>query len=63
MEMEILRYFKNSMILKDLIAFVIIFFQIHLRSCEKELIKQNQLDDSKVKIFKNHGEFSYLTKD
>ena len=36
------------------------FFQLHLRNSQKEWMKQNQLDDCKVKILENQGEFDIL---
>ena len=49
--------FKNSLVLKDLIALVVIFFQVHLRNNQKEWIKKNEIDDCKVKILENQSEF------
>ena len=37
-------------------------FQVHLRNSQKEL-KQNHLNDCKVKILENQSEFDILTKD
>ena len=38
-------------------------FQIHLGNSQKEWMKQNQLDDCKVKILENLGGFDILTKE
>ena len=38
-------------------------FQVHLKDSEKDWMKLNQLDDCKVKILENQGEFDILTKD
>ena len=46
------------MVLKDLIALLVnFFFQVNLRNSQKERMKKSQLDDCKVKILENHGEF------
>ena len=55
--------FQNSIILKDLIALVVIFFLVHRGNSQKGLMKQNQLDDCKVKILENQDEFGILTND
>ena len=55
--------FQNSIILKDLIALVVIFFLVYRGNSQKGLMKQNQLDDCKVKILENQGEFGILTND
>ena len=52
------------MVLKDLLALVVIFFfQVQLSNNKKEWMKQNQLDDCKVRSFINLGEFEILTKE
>ena len=50
------------MVIKKFLTLVVIFFQVHLRNSQKNL-KQNQLDDCKVKILENQSEFDILTKD
>ena len=50
------------MVIKKSLTIVVIFFQVHLRNCQKKL-KQNQLNDCKVKIHENQREFDILTKD
>ena len=50
------------MFLKDLLALVVIFSSTPRKQSKKQL-KQNQLDDYKVKILKNLDEFDILTKD
>ena len=39
------------------------FYKYNLINSQKEWIKQNQLDDCKVKIIENQDEFDILTKD
>ena len=51
------------MVLKDFIAFIIVFFEVHLRNLQKEWMKPDQLDYCKVKILENQGEFDILIKD
>ena len=53
---------QNQMVINKIITLVVIFFQIHLSNSQKKL-KQNQLDDCKVKILENQSEFDILTKD
>ena len=53
---------SNSMVLKNLISLVVIFYQLHQRNSKKERMKQNQLDDCKLNILENHGEFNILIK-
>ena len=50
------------MVIKKFFTLVVIFFRIHLRISQKNL-KQNQLNDCKVKILENLSEFDILTKD
>ena len=50
------------MVIKKFLTLVVIFFQVHLRNSQKNL-KQNQLNDCKVKILENQSEFDILTKD
>ena len=47
---------------KDLITLSNLFL-VHLGNSQKGLMKQNQLDDCKVKILENQGEFDILTND
>ena len=51
------------MVIKKFITLVVIFFQVHLRNSQKEQLKQNQLNDYKVKILENQSEFDISTKD
>ena len=50
-------------VLKDLLTLVVIFIQVYRWNSQKEKMKQNQLDDCKVKILESQGEFDILTKD
>ena len=54
--------FQNQMVINKFLTLVVIFFQIHLRNNQKNL-KQNHLNDCKVKILENQSEFDILTKD
>ena len=60
-KIEILKIFKSNGY-KKFLTLVIIFFQVHLRNIQKKL-KQNHLNDCKVKILENQSEFDILTKD
>ena len=53
---------SNSMDIKKFLTLVVIFYQVHLRNSQKNL-KQNHLNDCKVKILENESEFDILTKD
>ena len=53
---------SNSMVIKKFLTLVVIFYQVHLRNNQKKM-KQNQLNDCKVKILENQSEFDILTKD
>ena len=59
--MEFLKIFKFNGY-KKILTLVVIFFQVHLRNSQKEL-KQNQINDCKIKILENQSEFYILTKD
>ena len=50
------------MVIKKFLTLVVIFYQVNLRNSQKKL-KQNQLNDCKVKILENQSEFDILTKD
>ena len=58
---EILKI-SNSMVIKKFLTLVVIFFSSTPKKQSKKL-KQNQLDDCKVKILENQSEFDILTKD
>ena len=53
---------SNSMVIKKFLTLVVIFYQVNLRNSQKKL-KQNQLNDCKVKILENQSEFDILTND
>ena len=50
------------MVIKKNLTLVVIFYQVHLRNSQKNL-KQNHLNDCKIKILENQSEFDILTKD
>ena len=60
-KIEILKIFKSNGY-KKCLTLVVIFFRVHLRNSQKKL-KQNHLNDWKVKILENQSEFDILTKD
>ena len=45
------------MVLKDLLALVVIFYFKYTKEIVKRTKKQSQLDELKVKILENQGEF------
>ena len=59
---EILKIFKSNGYKKKFLTLVFILFQVHLRNSQKNL-KQNHLNDCKVKILENQSEFDILNKD
>ena len=64
LETENLKFWKFSKPngYKKFFTLEVIFFQIHRRNSQKKL-KQNHINDCKVKILENQSEFNILTKD
>ena len=61
-KIEIFKNFKSNGYKIKFLTLVVIFFQVHQTNSQK-ILKQNHLDDCKVKILENQSEFDILTKD
>ena len=54
--------FQNSIVLKDFLPLIVTFSKYTKEIVKIERMKQIQLDDCKIKILENQGEFDTLAK-